>query len=490
MDKFEQLLQAIKEIAEGRDLRTGEKHDATGTQTTVYGHGADSAAAGLFTYPGVDPDVFHSIVGAEAGVVGMLPKFPSIYTDPTYFTITGIQADVGDEPSTICGAAPTAGYMKGCKLTSPFGRYRRQTREIYLDRIGSRIDLSDPSYLQLQNPLPGGQWGAMNPNLIGGTNFLVNEIAKLHVEMGFSINNLLNQQLYVGTPANNNGEAYKEMAGFDLQIAQNQIDVETGTACPSMYSDLKDFDYGLVDATNSSIIDMMTAMWRYVNSIADMSNMSPVKWVWAMRRDLFYELTDVWPCRYLTYRCQSWKDTTGIDPVGQFNSAEAIRMRDDMRNGRYLIIDGERIQVVLDNGIPEESSDDQGNLADGVFASDIYLIPLTVLGGKPVTFIEYFNHANADLATALGEGKLANTVGVTNNGAWIWVVYQTGLCVYWQWKVEPRLVLRTPQLAGKLQNVAYSPLQHTRDPFPTDGYFTNGGVTYRSNRTRYTPWSQ
>lgn len=481
MDRFDQLLEAIKEI--------GQKHDASGTPTTVYGHGSDSNAVGLFTFPGVDPDVYHTIVGAEAGIIGMLPKFPSVYVDPTFFTITGIQADVGDEPSTVCGAAPTAGYMKGCKLTSPFGRYRRQTREIYLDRIGARVDYSDPNYLALQNPLPGGQWGTMNPALIGGTNFLINEIAKIHVEMGFSLNNLLNRQLYIGTPANNVGEAYKEMAGFDAQIVASQVDAETNTACPSLYSDLKEFNYGVVDATNSTIVDVMTAMWRYVGSIADMSNMQPVKWVWVMRRDLFYELTDIWPCRYLTYRCQSWRDTAGLDPVGQFNSAEAIRMRDAMRNGRYILLDGEQIPVVLDNGIPEESCEDNGNVPCGSFNSDIYLIPLTVLGGKPVTYIEYFDHTNADLTSALGEGKLSNTVGVTNAGAWIWVVYQTGLCVYWQWKVEPRLVMRTPQLAGKITNVVYSPLQHTRDPFPTDGYFKDGGVTSRSTRTRYSSWS-
>jgi hypothetical protein len=480
MDKFDQLLEAMKQI--------GEKHDATGTQTTVYGHGQDSAAAGVFTYPGVEPDVFHTIVGSEQGVIGLIPKFPSIYTDPTYFTITGIQADVGAEPTTICGPAPVAGYMKGCKLLSPFGRYRRQTREIYLDRIGGRVDRADPSYLQLQNPLPGGQWGGMNPQFPGGNNFLENEIAKLHVEMGFSLNNLLNRQLYVGSPANNNGESYKELAGFDAQIVASQVDAETNTACPSLYSDIKDFAYGTVDATNSTIVDVMTAMWRYVGSIADMTNMAPVKWVWAMRRDLFYELTDIWPCRYLTYRCQSWRDTAGLDPVPQFDSAEAIRLRDAMRNGRYILLDGEQIPVVLDNGIFEESCKTNANVPCGCFNSDIYLIPLTVLGGKPVTFIEYFDHTNADLASALGEGKLSSTVGVTNAGAWIYVVYQTGLCVFWQWKVEPRLVLRTPQLAGRIQNVVYCPLQHTRDPFPTDGYFVDGGVTSRSARSRYASW--
>jgi hypothetical protein len=476
------LIEAIKE--------RGLKHDASGTPTAVYGHGQDATQRGLFTFPGVAPEVFSTIVGTEPGMIGVLPKYPSVYTNPTYFSITGIQADIGSEPSTVCGAAPTAGYMKGCKLTSPFGRFRRQTREIYLDRIGARVDLSDPDYLQLMNNPIGGNDPILNPSPFGGNNPLTNEIAKVTIEMGFSINNLLNRQLWIGSPANNNGEAYKEFAGFDLLVAANQVDCETNTACPSLYSDIKDFAYGRVDAASSAIIDYLTYLTRYTGKLARSTGLDPVTWVFAMREELFYEISQIWACRYYTYRCQSNADTGGLDPVGQFDSAAAVTLRDDMRNGRYLIIDGKKFPVVFDDGIPEEDSTDTGNLADGCFASDIYLIPLTVLGGKPVTFMEYFDHTNKDLATALGEGKLANTVGVTNNGAWIWVVYQTGLCAFWQWKVEPRVVLRTPQLAGKITNVAYCPLQHTRQPFPEDGYFKNGGITHEDNPTRYAGWNK
>jgi hypothetical protein len=33
--------------------------------------------------------------------------------------------------------------------------------------------------------------------------------------------------------------------------------------------------------------------------------LNPVKWVIAMRETLFYELTEGWPCNYMTYRCQN-----------------------------------------------------------------------------------------------------------------------------------------------------------------------------------------
>ena len=72
---------------------------------------------------------------------------------------------------------------------------------------------------------------------------------------------------------------------------------------------------------------------------------------WAM----FYEITEVWPCAYLTYRCTNIAtgNTAFVD------SAEAIRLRDEMRGnvydrtGQYLLIDGVRVPVVLDDGIAE-----------------------------------------------------------------------------------------------------------------------------------------
>lgn len=472
----------------------GAKHNATGTATTTYGHGQDATGAGVFTYPGVNRDVFSAIVGAEPGLWGFLPKYPSRETNPVFLSLLGVLADSGSERSENCGACKVAGLSKSCKLTSVFGKYCRQTREIDLSRIGKIVNNSDPMNLQLMNApqLPGDLVRPGFGGLGGMQNVMQNEIAKLLFEFGQSVSNLLLRQIWTGNPTNNVGDAYREMTGMDLLIGTGKVDVETGNACPALDSDVKDFNYGLVDQTNSAIIDYLTYMARYLKKNARSMGFLPVEWVIAMREELFYEITAVWPCRYLTYRCQSNQDSAGIDPVGQFNSAEAIRLRDDMRQGQYLIIDGVRWLVVFDDGITEEDSDDTGRLQDGQFASDIYFIPLTVLGGKPVTYVEYFDYTNPDLATALGAGGVAagGSVFPTNNGAWFWTHSRVNACVFWQAQVEPRLVLRTPQLAGKLQNVAYQPLQHTRQPFPADGYFKDGGnSTYRSNTRLYSEWN-
>ena len=60
--------------------------------------------------------------------------------------------------------------------------------------------------------------------------------------------------------------------------------------------------------------------------------------------------------------------------------------------------------------------------------------------------------------------------------------------IWWSGKIENRIILRTPQIAGRITNVCYEPLQHERDPFPSDPYFVNGGNTSRTAATLNAEW--
>jgi hypothetical protein len=460
------------------------KHDATGTPTTVYGHGP----GGVFTFPGVDPQVFATIIGIEPGIMGVLPKFPSLLTNPVYQTVTGVQADIGDEAVNVCDPVPTAGLTKAGKLTSVFGRYRRQTREIYLNRLGQRNDLADPMNLQLMNLFAPGDDQLRNPDMVAGagSQVLNNELMKVLFEFGVSIDRLLARQIWTGNPANNTaGEGYKEQTGFELLVGTGKVDAETNVALPSLDSDVKDFNYALVDDAVANIVNVLTYLYRFVRSTARKTGLINTSWVFVMREELFYELTAQWPLSYLTQ--QTIQHNINLDRL-TVDARGVTADRDQMREQQFLLIDGIRVPVILDDGITEETDADNINIQAGEFASDIFLIPLTVLGGTPVTFMEFFQHDNAQIQSALGTGRLANQVWTTNNGAWIWNAERSRLCVFWEGKVEPRLVMRTPQLAGRLQNVRYAPLQHTRQPFPDDPYFVDGGVTTRVGPSYFNEW--
>jgi hypothetical protein len=64
----------------------------------------------------------------------------------------------------------------------------------------------------------------------------------------------------------------------------------------------------------------------------------------------------------------------------------------------------------------------------------------------------------------------------TDGGRYIWhVPPPNNFCVQLRAWIEPRLILRTPHLAARLQNVRYCPLINNREPYPDDDYFVNGG---------------
>ncbi len=458
------------------ELGVGQKHDASGTPITVgYSHGA----GGNLSYPGVDPDVFHTVVG-NRGIVGQLPAVATPFTNPTYEIITGVQADTGADPAGACDDAPVAGLMKGCITTSVFGKYRRRTPEIDLLRIGKFVDRADPMDLAMVgSPISSSGLFSTGPgNPAMPPDLLSNEVNRKFWELGTSLHRLLSLAVWRDTPATNAGEN-KHMTGVDVLVNTGYRDAQTGTLCPSVDSDLKNFNYVRIDSAGDNIVDALTYIYHTRRDLAERTGVMPVRWVWAMRPELFYELTAIWPCAYLTYRCQ----VTGNEQLN-IDAADQVRMRDEMRRGRYLLIDGEQIPVVLDDAIEFDTNTTSANVTSGCMASDIYLLPMSILGGRSVFYLEYADYNNPSLRAALAQGISAAVV----QGPWIITHSEKNTCVFWQAVIEPRLVLRTPWLAGRLQNVEFCPTQFTRSPFPADPYAIDGGLTSRAGPSLYKQW--
>lgn len=459
---------------------TGFKHDAAGSPISVgFSHGP----GGNLTYPGVDMDVFHTVVGSQ-GLLGQLPVRPSLYANPLYEVIVGVGADSGSEKDEPCDDAVTAGLATSGILTSVFGRYERQTPELEINRIGLLNDRADPMDLRLVgSPMAdqlGGLFGARNPAVPGDV--LRNEISRKMWELNTSLHNLLSQQLYSGSPANNSAAGgYKEWTGLDVLINTGHRDAITGATLPSVDSLVMDFNYQNVDDSGPDIVDALTWAFFTRRDLAIRTGLNPVRWVFAMRPELFRVLTSVWPCAYFTYQCNlSANDQARVNIDGTAQS----RMRDDMWNGRYLLIDGERVEVVLDDGIAQDTQTTNGNVGPAEFASTIYIVPMSVLGGRAVTYLEHMDYNNADLQAAIREGMALVRV----DGPWLTVPKQKNYCIQWQTKIEPRIVMRTPWLAARLDNVVASPLLRTRSPFPGDPYNVGGGTTSRPGPSYYSMW--
>lgn len=477
MDAVTQLLEVLSRAAK----EVGQKHDASGTPISAgYSHGP----GGNLSFPGVDPTVFQTIVGST-GLIGSLPSMPSNYTNPTYEVITGVKADSGSEKTNVCDNAPVAGLMKGGIITSVFGRYERATPELELNRLGARNDRADPLDLALVGtPIAqGGLFGSGNADPARPGDVLTNEISRKFWERNISLYRLLARQTWRGNPANNTaGGGYMEMTGLNVLVNTGYVDAQTGTALPSIDSKLVDFGSKVVNVApnGTDLVNIVSYLMHYLDSLATDTGVDPVRWVIAMRKELFFEITAIWPCSYMTTGCQVATGST------QFvDATQQIQMRDQMRAGKYLMVNGVRYDVVLDDGISFDTSTTSSAVGEGKIRSDIFVLPMSVVGGRSTLYLEYFDFTNPSLTDALSGGQMI--LGRVE-GAFLTVPRQTNFCVTWQTKIEPRLVLRTPWLAGRVKNVTCSPALMPRQPFPDNPYWVNGGEVSRSGPSYHHIW--
>lgn len=452
-----------------------QKHDLPSgfTLTTNLMHGVN----GIFGGTGLSQDVFSTRIHPR-GLMALLPAFGARDTNPMVGFLTGFTS--GDASSSYqdapCDDPPTAGNVKSCKIGSAFGRFMAATDPIQLDRIGEIINRGEFTDLRVVNDpildssliVPSG----MSPS---ATRAIRQEVLARFLALGAYMEQVLCPQLWTGDVTNNSTNlGYKEYQGFQNLVTTSHVDVETNTSCPSLDADVKDANYTKVEDNAALIFYWMTTMYRYVKFNAERMRFMPVQWVWSMPDSLFRTLTDYWPCVYASFRCGA----TGNDLS---NNTDALRMRemsDAMYNGNYLTIDGVKIPVVTDDCMPIDTNTTDASVPNPCMASDIYLVPLTVLGGRPVTYMEYFDFNGPNgVAEAVAAGWASNDVMVADGGRFLITKSRTYTCMQWEVLTKLRLRALTPMLAGRLQNVVWCPLQMTRQPFPNDSYFSNGGNT-------------
>jgi len=463
---FADLLERMaKEIKEGQHT----KHDAGGAMTAQQLHGL----GGVFSQLGAEPEVLSTYVKPQS-ISSVLPIFPSVDEDPRYWTLTGFTAPAGDQPTNACAAAPT-GYEKGCQLTAYFGLKRFDTQEIEMDKVMLRINRGDFKDLRfIGNPITGGT--NLMPGGVTRENALNVITAMEMLKTAGYMEMALHTDLWQGTVAGGS------FPGLAAQIATGQVDAATGTACPSLDSDIKDFNYNDVCGTTLDIVEYLSSMMYYLESLANDTGMGPVRYVLAMRPQLWFELSACWPCSYLSNRCNN---AAGAN-ILTVNDSNNVNMRDRMRDSLRLPVNGIEYPVVLDTGIFEHNSTNNANLNPGEFASTIYAVPITINGGFPVTYREYVDYRQAAPDEALLRGR--QNWFHTDAGMYSWTYLETRWCYLLSLKTEQRVVLRAPQLAGALQSVQYSPLQHLREPDFASSYHVDGGVSYRTPGTRYSVW--
>lgn len=467
------LAEKVSDLAFNRMWQMAVKA-AGSTPNTNYAHGP----GGLFSSPNLERPLYSAVVTPFSGLQYVLPVRGTTVTDPLDGIITGVTETTGDEASGLCDDPPTTGLSKLCMHSYALGLFARQT-PVYNIREGTRLTSrgEHQDFQVFGDPFgtPNGNRNPFAPNVPGLTD--INQSANTNT--GRIIYSWMvawardfAQQLYTGNPANNSaGGGYKEFFGLNELINTGYRDAVTGVACPAADSIVVDFANQNVRTAGSAIVTEIVQTYYVLMDLAARVNLAPVRWVITMPQSLFYELTAIWPCSYLTDGCT----LTGNARLN-LDAGDQIRMRDEMRGdltnrtGTHLKIFGQNVPVIIDDSIPVNG------LGGAVQQSSIYFVPLTVLGGQPVTFLEYMDYdaigVPADAARFAPDGFFQTT----DNGRFLLVKKApTNLCVQIAAYTEPRLKLLTPYLAARIDRVAFNRLPNLRDYEGT--YALNGGST-------------
>lgn len=450
------------------------KHTLPGTTpTAVELHGRN----GLFSTPGLEREVVTAHIRPE-GIGSILPKLASTDENPRFASLTGFSDVTGSEPTEACADAPV-GYIKGCNLTAKFGLIRRDTNVVELDKVMLRVNRGDFTDLQLVGAVLG-ETGLVPSNVTQDQ--ILNIVTKAEmVTAGVNAERKLAKDLWQGTVAAGT------FPGLDVQIATGQVDADQNVACPALDSYVDSFGYSIIGTSGAPDIVRRLQLMEYdLTYRARKMGLDPVKWVIAMTAGLWRDLTEIWPYAH-SLQSVALNMLAGNSRL-LLDGKEAVTDRDAMRANRMISINGNSYQVVIDDGIFEHNSTNNANLAAGNFASSIYMIPLTITGSFPVTYIQYLDYRawgqDLSLISAMGGPQPI----WTDNGMFSWTITWNKWCFFLSLKSEPRVVLRTPQLAGRLDHVGYAS-PHLRSFDPQSVYWADGGVSIRNAGTNYAVWN-
>jgi hypothetical protein len=434
---------------------------------------------------GIEPDVISAMMHWQ-GLAEHVPVRGTRFREVFLPFITGVEPTSSTEPTNECDDC-ISGETEACIQHFPMGRVCRETQTMTPDRIIERLNRGDIDLTLLNDQLgsdspwhPGQGMGQMS----GEQLMQVATAWALLFELPPLFMHALSPMVWSGNPVNNQADGYREFRGMDLLINTGFVDAFTNTTCPALDSDVKDFNYAdMATQVNRSLFEIVEMAHWYVLKNAIGQRLTPVTHALVIRPEPWQILSQLVPVQRYQAAAIRYSTAAGItfNTDGTVVANETERLRQQLS----IPLNGMNVPVIIDDGIDEQNNANNANLAAGEYSSDFYLVPLKYLGNRDGVYIEYKDFRFLQGEVAATAGLIGDFYRPSPDGRFAWTWVKDSWCFKVQAKIEPRIVLRVPQLAARIQNVKYVPIQHTRDPNPDSSYFYKGGVSTRAPTTYY-----
>lgn len=477
-DEYERFkeYQTNKEYQEFQNYLRLKNDPASSTPNANVLHGLNpSGTLGLFGAPGVDPQMYSTVVQAGGSFEAALPMRPSEFLQVRREIMTGINAETGTNPTGFCGNPMKAGDMKVCQQDYVFGDIYASTQTVDLPNTGFYYNRSDTD----RDIMPAlGRMSPFAPMLgnIGNTN---SQTYKQMVQLATNITRSTSKAGIQGNRTNPHTGTGSlpffthQFDGLDRQVRTGYTDAVSGAACSAADSRVYDFSATEITAEDSSLGSIVDAFSDiYVGSTLDLEGMGYslnfMSHAIVLNPRAWRPLTRVWSCAYQTAGCTV---TNGNGERLNVSAAEQKRLGDEMYNGRFLWIDGMRVPVLFSWGVPLNV------VGNNHYNSTAYLVPL-MIDGSPTLFWEYGNMGNPQQTEFAG--LTGGNTRVINNG-----LYRVGrrdnpMCIEYVFAAKVRLLLTAPFAAARLDNFNFSDNTRIRSPYPAESFYANGGQTVRN----------
>lgn len=475
-----QTLSAARRAASRGDLL------AAATPSGPYLHGP----GGVLSIPGMEPGIVNALVLPEHTLRTALPWMRAASDNPIHVILTGLAASSGSEATAACDVGKTPGNLATCAQVLPFGELRMATRAIQLNKLGrqqNRCEILDPRLIGdplARLPVPAEVAG----------NDLLDEKKQRIRETLFAMERDYAAWDISGNPTNTAGSAAsRQFYGLETQINVGHQDALANPAvpCPAADSLVVPLSPKAWSSDAAAIVRKIHDVVRRQELLVRQTGLDPVEFVFVMQYAQFIEASYYWPCNYYTIGC--------VGPTGsqiQLSGADLTSMRDAMQAGMwqgqdigpYLPIGGKPYRVLFSEYLTETETAP----ASGIFASDIYFLPIRsprfVDSQGWISFYEFIDYGQTLSPAAQSAMRNTDEAIVIGGGRFIlYEIENTGLC--WQWGLveELRLVVRAPFLAARFTGVRYTDAVPARSGIPGDPNYAAGGVGGRTAPTYQPP---
>lgn len=478
----------------------GQKNDPPLSPSSPYIHGTN----GLFNIPGTDPRVFSAMQLPITGLINALPVYSGMVgletdmygaenaTLQTYVTgVTSGDLDTpSNQPTSDCADYPVGGLMKAGTVVNEYANYGMSTREVSMWAVSKLQNRIEPRALQLMNSPtnPGGILGMAGMPALPNT--LMNELANRIYESAVSFIRMFSKQIWIGDPSTNSGKR-RQVWGLESQInTGTHKDYKSSAVLTAVDPQVFAFGFDMVDSTSPTarnIMEYLEMADAYAMRNAQVTGLDPYEYALVMNTELFREITAIVPVKnYFEALNQMAAYNNGRVMV---DARDALALRNEFRSMKILPLNGRNVPVILDDSIPYDTVQTAAQLQAGQYASDIYAIPMSILGGIPATYWRYVDRNNGN------EQSIAQFAGqftwTTDGGLWRWYADFSKGCLKLNAEMQPKLCCIAPQVAYRITDVGYQPLRKFSSAYPSEtNYFVNGGNTTQvTTQNLYVGWS-